>query len=201
MGYAFAAVAAKDLGPFIAFALGAFPLTALTAMLRRLAGKTLNLDATQEEKGDDVTQLQGVNPTIAARLASEDITTVTQLAYCDPIRLVMRSNLTFNFVTDCMSQALAWLNLKDQLALLRPMGMRGAVEIESLIDELDYEPAATPSAPDEQAAAQAKEAHDLAVASFPKMAEKLAQTPETLQITFRQIAEDPFTIFLAKVWS
>ena len=32
---------------------------------------------------------------------------IAQVAYCDPIRLVMRSSLTFSFVIDCMNQALA----------------------------------------------------------------------------------------------
>lgn len=193
MGYAFATVASKDLGPFVAFALGAFPLTALISMLQRLARKGVGIEATKEEGTDDIIKLQGIYPTIVDRLSFEDISTVTQVAYCDPVRLVMRSNLTFNFVTDCMNQALAWMYFQDQLGtVLRPMGMRGAVEIKCLIDEFD-----DTSSTD----ADSKAAHELALVALPQMADKLGSSPEALQIAFRQIAEDPFTAFLCEVWS
>jgi hypothetical protein len=45
MGYAFAAVVTAGLAPFIAFALGAFPLATLNSMLRRLAVKSLKMTA------------------------------------------------------------------------------------------------------------------------------------------------------------
>jgi len=192
MGYAFSAVASKDAGPFVAFAVGAFPLTALMSMLQRLARKSLAIEATKEEAADDIIRLQGINPTIVERLSFEDVTTITQFAYCDPVRLVMRSNLTFNFVTDCMSQALAWIYFQDQLGtVLRPMGMRGAVEIGCLIHEFDDTSDATE---------ESKAAHARAQIALPQMAAKLGVSPEVLQITFRQIAGDPFTVFLSQVW-
>jgi hypothetical protein len=107
IGYAFAAVAAPSAGPLVAFALGAFPLTTVTSMLGKLANKSLRLEATAEEASDDIIKLQGINKAIVERLSNEDITTISQIAYCDPVQLVMRSNLNFIFVTDCMNQALA----------------------------------------------------------------------------------------------
>jgi hypothetical protein len=137
MGYAFAAIAAPSVGPFVAFALGAFPLARVTTMLQQLANKNLNLGATAEEAGDNIIKLQGIGKTIVERLANEDVTTVTQLAYCDPVQSIMRSNLTFNLITDCMNQALAWMYLEDDLNRIRPLGMRGAVEIRYLMTEYD----------------------------------------------------------------
>jgi hypothetical protein len=189
MGYAFAAVASPSAGPFVAFGLGAFPLTALTSMLARLTTKRLGMDETEAQAHDDIVSLQGVNRGIAERLAFEDVTTVPQLAYCDPVRLVMRSNLTFDFVTDCMSQALAWIYFEDQLSALRAMGMRGAVEIKAQMDAFDDED------PSHQVA------HDLAVTSLQKMADALHQDVKILEVTFRQIADDPFTEFLHRVWN
>jgi hypothetical protein len=191
MGYAFAAIAAPSVGPFVAFALGAFPLAKVTTMLQQLANKNLNLEATAKGAKDDIIKLQGINKTIVERLANEDINTVTQVAYCDPVQLIMRSNLNFNFVTDCMNQALAWMYLEDDLSKVRPLGMRGAGEIRDLIT--DYDDASTDMG--------RKAAHDRAVAAFPKIASALKQDPETLQIVFRQIAEDPYTIFLSRVWT
>lgn len=192
MGYAFASIAADSLGPFVAFALGAFPLKALTSMLQRLANKNLGLEATPSETTDDIIKLQGINRAIVERLSDEDINTITQVAYCDPVRLIMRSNLTFNFVTDCMNQALAWLYLQSNLDSIRSLGMRGAFEISCLIDELHD--ANAQAAPD-------KTAHEQAVAGFPLIAAAIKQDPATLQLVFRQIAYDPYTIFLRRVWT
>jgi hypothetical protein len=189
MGYAFASIAAKSVGPFVAFALGAFPLASLTSMLQRLANKSLGQQGTPEETADDIVKLQGINRAIVERLANEDITTITQIAYCDPVRLIMRSNLTFNFVTDCMNQALAWLYLKEDLNAIRALGLRGSVEIRQLIADYD------------DGAVAHQGAHQRAVAAIPLVAAAIRQDEATLQIVFRQIAEDPFTVFLERVWT
>ena len=190
MGYAFTSIAPGSTGPFVAFALGAFPLTELQSMLRRLANKRLQLDGTPEETSDDIVKLQGINKDIAERLADEDIQTVTQVAYCDPVQLTMRSNLSFDFVSDCMNQALAWMYLEKGLDEVRPLGLRGAQEIMCLINDLD----------NESAEPESKRAHDLAVAAIPVIAKALNQDPATAQFMLRQIAADPYTLFLQHVW-
>jgi hypothetical protein len=99
----------------------------------------------------------------------------------------MRSNLTFNFVTDCMNQALAWMYLKSDLDKVRPLGMRGAIEIRDLLRDLDLvDP--TP-------------AKELAVAALPKIALAINQDPVTLRVVFGQISGDPYTDFLRSVWT
>lgn len=190
MGYALAGILADDAGPFVAFALAAFPLSALLSIMRRISEKKLDLGDSKEEASDALIKLQGMNRTIVERLHNEDVTTITQIAYCDPVRIVMRSNLSFNFVSDCMNQALAWMYLEDKLALLRPLGLRGAVEIRNFIVALDD---ADPKSPH-------KADHDLAVAALPKLAATLGQDPATVQLVFREIAADPFTTFLSSVW-
>jgi hypothetical protein len=192
MGYAFAALASDKVGQFLAFAVGAFPLTALTSMLRRLANKNLGLEETAEESSDDIIKLQGLNRTIVERLSNEDITTITQIAYCDPVELTMRSNLSFYFVTDCMNQALAWMYLQADLDTIRPLGMRGAIEIKHLIDAYDDSASSDPRRQSE---------HARAVAAFPKIASAIKQDPDTLQIAFREIAKDPYAIFLDRVYT
>jgi hypothetical protein len=190
MGYAFASVAAASIGPFVAFALGAFPLSALLSGLRTLAEKNLNLAPTAAETQDDVIKLQGVNKAILERLRNEDISTITQVAYCDPVRLVMRSNLTFTFVTDSMNQALAWTYLEGNLATLRPLSLRGATEIKNFID-----------AHDNADGSHSKDKQDLAVRALPKLAAAVNQHPDTLLLTLREIAGDPYTLFLSRVWA
>lgn len=192
MGYAFASMFPKGIAYFIAFSLGAFPLSSLISVMRRLANKNLGLEPTPDEAADDIVKLQGINRVIVERFAIEGITTITQLAYCDPVRLIMRSSMTFNFVTDCMNQALAWMYLQSDLDSIRVLGMRGAVEIRCLCIELDDLGSNSP---------EHQRDHVLAVDAFPLIAAKINQDPKTLQIVFRQIACDPFTLFLAKVWN
>jgi hypothetical protein len=186
MGYAFAAIASKSVGPLVAFAVGAFPLEALTSMLRRITEKSLSVSTTPEETRDDIINLQGINKPIVARLAKEDITSVTQIAYCDPVRLAMRSNLTFNFIIDCMNQALAWLYFQEGLNSIRPLSLRGASEIKDFVDSLDNS-----LAPD----------HNGVKEALPKIAEAVKQDAITLERTLRQVAEDPYTLFLNQVWT
>jgi hypothetical protein len=192
MGYAFASLATAEVKPFVAFALGAFPLDALTSMLRRLTYKKLDINPEGDEVRDDIVKLQGVNRPIVERLADEDITTVTQIAYCDPVRLVMRSNLTFNFVTDCMNQALVFMYFDGTLEKLRALGMRGAVEIKHLVDDLDR--GLDPERSAQQACERAK-------ATLKEMAKILGLEEDAVQVALRQISEDPFTIFLYEIWT
>jgi hypothetical protein len=103
----------------------------------------------------------------------------------------MRSSLTFNFITDVMNEALAWMYLQSDLDVLRPMGERGAIEIYCLCRAFDD---VTSTDPESQAA------HARAVAAFPLLAAAIHQDTATLQIVFRQIAEGPYTEFLVSVW-
>jgi hypothetical protein len=135
LGYSFAALLKDDLGPFIAFAAGAFPLKTVETLLQRLSSKQLGVDNDNASK-DQVTELSCIDRTIAERLQDADITTVCQLAYCDPVQICMRTNLGFEFVSDIAAQALAWIYLGDKLAHLRLLGLRGAVEIRWLYTSL-----------------------------------------------------------------
>lgn len=184
LGFSIASIAAKDVGPFIAFAAGAFPLATLMDLLRRAAASRLGYEQSAPVS-DDVVKLQGVNETVALRLANEDITTITQIAYCDPIRLTMRSNLTFNVVTDLMNQALAWEYFGAGMDAIRPLGLRGAVEIKHLQDALLKARGAD---------------HAAAAAALPAIAKALGQEVSTLAVVFSEVADDPFTIYLNSIW-
>lgn len=190
MGYAFAAIASKDAGPFVAFAIGAFPLDALTTVLQRTALDKVGYKERETEISDGVTKLQGVNNDIVDRLAKEDITTITQVAYCDPIRLTMRSSLTFNLVTDLMNQALAWEYLDGGMDKIRPFGLRGAVEIAHFVSDLK-------SGDDSAAGRQARDAMKAVVAVLES---SQAQTDATLRNAFDEIVGDPFTDYLVSIW-
>ncbi len=186
MGYAVASLANKGIGPFIAFAIGAFPLNTLQVFLQRIATKQLNLDMSTDQRGDQVTQLSGVDPSIADRLQNADISTVPQLAYCDPVQLSMRTDLGFAFVLDLAGQSLAWIYLGSKLEALRPLGLRGAVEVRNLLDAL---------ASSDGASRQAAEATFAAAALAAGI-----DPPSAFRNVCNEIAQDPYTLFIYEVW-
>ena len=138
MGMAFSTLLAEGMAPFTAFGIGVFPLETVTTMLRRLVNDKLGLQMGSDGAPDQVTKLSGVDRSIADRIQDADITTITQLAWTDPIQLMMRSSLSFDYVMDLQSQALAWTYFDTEtLTKLRLIGLRGAYEIRSLMDRLN----------------------------------------------------------------
>jgi hypothetical protein len=186
MGYALSSIAAKGIGPLVAFAFGAFPLGAVQIFLQRIAAKQLSLDMSADEKRDQVTKLSGVDPQIADRLRDADISTVPQLAYCDPVQVSMRTNLGFSFVLDLMGQALAWIYLEAKMEALRPLGLRGAVEIRNLVDDLGADDTALRASAEATFAAAARAASVEPASAFRGVCE--------------EIAEDPYTQFISEIW-
>jgi hypothetical protein len=223
LGYAMAAVATKDLGVFVAFALGAFPLKTVALLLKRVANKKLDLDIGSDSGVDQVKVLDGVDSSTADRLETADILTVSQLAYCDPVQVSLRTNIAFDVVLDYVSQALAWVYLGPRMQDLRVMGLRGALEIRNLLWDLGEitgdnafpppdrlqpvkkKPVAGQSvAPANEASAltTAKEAFDCALAAVNIRAGRGARLDEAgLERAFREIALDPRVKFLAAVWA
>lgn len=185
LGYSFAGLLKDDLGPFIAFAAGAFPLQMVATILQRLANKQLGVEMGASASKDQVMELSCIDRVIADRLQDADITTVGQLAYCDPVQTCMRTNLSFAFVSDITAQALAWIYLGNKLADLRVFGLRGAVEFRGLCTKLK----STDKAEKESAEAILK-----------KAASVMDISPEEFQNVAEEIGDDPYTIFLAETW-
>jgi hypothetical protein len=187
LAYAFGSLVAADLKIFVAFAISAFPTRALLTITRRIFQRKLDLGDAGDRAESQLEKLQGIDTRVAERFADEGYTTVLQLAYADPIELTMRcSSFGFSFVTDCASQALAWIYLEDRLATLRVMSLRGAQEIANFVDELNDD-----SDPD-----VLRERRALLDAA----ADKLTVPAPALERTFQEIAEDPYTEFLRSVW-
>jgi hypothetical protein len=135
VGFAFAVIS-DGIGSFLAFAVGVFPLETISTALRRLANDKLKIELGANTSPDQIGTLAGIDRSIADRIEDADITTIPQLAWCDPIALTMRSNLAFDYVVDIVSQALAWSYLGEKLTALRAYGLRGAYEIRLLMNDL-----------------------------------------------------------------
>jgi hypothetical protein len=144
LGFAFAALVKDEVGPFMAFAVGAFPLGDLLTMLRQIGNEKLNLKVGQAPTGSRVVQLLGVDPSTADRVEDADISTIPQLSTCDPVDLAMRTCLQFRFVLNMCDQACVWVSLGSKpddkgttkLDALRPLGLASAFEISDLVKRL-----------------------------------------------------------------
>jgi hypothetical protein len=133
--YPISSLFTASIAPAVAFLLGAFPTAVLMKIVRRLAAKNLNIDL-PESGESELQKLQGIDVRNAARLASEGITTILQLAYIDPVKIAIRTNISFSAVVDFASQALLWIYLRDGLPNVAKIGLRGAWEALALFENL-----------------------------------------------------------------
>ena len=171
--------------PPIAFALGAFPTTTLIRIIRRQSAKRLGLGDDVDEPKSQLEQLTCINTTIAEKFSDIGVTTMVQLAYEDPIQLAMRTNLSINYITDTISQALATIYGFD-LTITGPYSVRGAIEAGETFDALK-------SKKDEDRARAEAVVQGLAAA--------LNKPREIIEKILFGIAGDPYTVFLREVWA
>jgi hypothetical protein len=182
LGYA-VSMFSKEYGVFFAFAIGVFPLDTVSTFCRQLSNKNLGTEIGAGEAFSQVINLSGVDATCAEKIQNANITTIAQLAWCDPIQLCMKTKYDFDFILDLCSQALAWVYFEKNLEKLRPLGLRGAVEITRLLNELDIE-----------------EYRENAEAVILAAATATGIDIAGLQYAFKMIKEDPYSEFLCEVW-
>jgi hypothetical protein len=185
LAYAISALLTDAAAPPVAFALGAFPTDTLTLILRRQAAQRLGLGEDTGTQKLELEALQGVNKTLAEKFGEIGIMTTLQLAYEDPIQLTMRTNLSFNYITDLVSQALAIIYGLD-LTITRPYSVRGAFEASEVFE--DYGQSADP------------EAKARADAVITQLAIKLERPERIIQKILHDIHGDPYTQFLRAIW-
>lgn len=138
---ALATVFKDDLGILVGFGVGAFPTATLFRYARRIVDRKLQLgDSNDDQAAFALEALQGVGRPQAERLAEEGIQSVLQLAYTDPIELAVRTSYDFDYITDCVSQALLWTYTTNHLPKIQALGLRGAVEVANLQEQILHEP-------------------------------------------------------------
>ena len=168
----------------VAFLLGVFPTSTLFTIARRLASKQLGTasDAVDEAGNSELEKLQSVAKATAERLRDEGVSSIVALAWTDPIDLTIRTNFEFSFVVDCISQALFWIYVRDDVQKLYILSLRGAQEVSTFMDNLKSGDAGAKKALGEAAA-------------------RVNVSEEALQQTFAQVCEDPSTRFIVNIWA
>jgi hypothetical protein len=187
-GYSLAAFANKEFGVPLAFLFGVFPTTTLFTMARRLVGQKLGLGEEAQAGQLELESLQNVSRTNAESFFDEGVTTIAELAWTDPIDLSIRSNCDFNYIADCVSQALLWIYFETKTRLLYPYSLRGAQEVSALVADLESEDAAS-------------EEHKAAQQVLTDASKALNMSEESLRYTLIQVRDDPYTRFLVAIWA
>lgn len=186
IGFSFSALASPSLGVPLAFLLGAFPTQTLMKFARRLVLQRMKLGEEETDGPTELAKLQGIGKENAERFQQVDVTTIVQLAWADPVELTIRTNLDFNYIIDCISQALLWVYFTDDTKELYAFSLRGAQEVRYLYKKLKSKKSGLKE--------QAKEAIEAA-------AKKLHMSEGSLKHTLEQIAGDPYTKFISDVWA
>jgi hypothetical protein len=153
LGLSVQALLTTSIGCFIAFAMGAFPLREIRLFIRKSAsgaGGSFAGLATSETLGpndkpiiNELEKLQGINRAHALKLEEAGIETIGQLARADVLDLSFRTSFEFNFLLDCVNEAIVWTYigeaLPDQnLALLRKHGIKGIVAMKRFTDDMAW---------------------------------------------------------------
>jgi hypothetical protein len=112
----------------IAFFAGTFPAYTLRRYGRRYFLKKTQFQETESKVGD-LRKIQGIDQTIFERLEEEGIRTIQQLAYVDPVKLLLKSNFRYAFIMDWINQAFLYLYFEDGVKKLRSIGIRTALEL------------------------------------------------------------------------
>jgi hypothetical protein len=184
----------KNVGIPVAFFVGAFPTQTLFRIARRVVVQKLALGDQQSETALELEQLQSVSKSVAETFQDEGIDTISGLAWADPVDLTIRTNLDFNYVLDCMSQALLWVYFENKTRELFRYSLRGAQEVCGLVKSLQG--VAVPY--DDGQALSPDQA--TAKATLRNISDVLGVSDAALMTTLRQVADDPYTGFIYKVW-
>jgi hypothetical protein len=173
--------------------LGAFPTSSLLTIARRIGSQKLGLGDDPNTGQLELEKLISIGKTNAERFKEADISNIGQLTRADPVDLAIRTNFDFDYISDCVNEALLWVYVGAELEKLAAFSLRGACEARQLYD--DYNGS---NPPDPTNQARAKQTVKDLVAVF--AADKISLSEESLLEALGQAGYDPYTEFLLKIW-
>lgn len=189
-GISLAMLANKDFGIALAFLIGVFPTETIFMIGRRVFAQKFGLGEDQTAGKSELETLQNIGKTNAERFYDEGVTTIAELAWTDPVDLAVRTNFDFNYVVDCMGQALLAVYIGDDIKKLSLFSLRAAQEAAAMIGDVGKDIDSPNPTPAQIAARQA----------LTEAAGILHVSPKTLFYTLTSVAEDPYTQFLWEIW-
>ena len=160
----------------IAFGLGVIPLNTIADIASEPTRRALKLAPGATANIDPLfLNVQGLTAEMIDRLSEAGIQNVQQLAFTDPLRLLVRTNLDWKVILDLIDQSFLIVFVGNKVEKLRPIGIRGAVEFSAL-----------PENP-----------HPIITA----IGEILEYKPEEVELLINAFLGDPTTSFIGELWS
>ena len=121
----------------VALAIGAFPVQTLLDFLKGQARSKLQITGEPEPvEPPTLHQIQGMTSSMLQRLRNEGFEGAEHLAGADPFKLLLKTNLEWKVILDIIDQAILFDYVGESLALLRPLGIRGSIEIATIQENL-----------------------------------------------------------------
>ncbi len=175
-----------SLKPAIAFGIGAFPIQELYNFIKGQTSTKLNsVGSRQPTEKPNLFMLQGLSEGMVDRLIDEGFESAAQVATADPIKLLLTTNIEWKTILDIIDQAILFGYFEEKIGMLRPFGIRGAIELATLQEGLDSE--------DSQNRDQAEKVISC-------LASKLGLEPAALRNAIRNAYEDVQVQFLWNLW-
>ena len=176
----------------VAFLLGLFPTWTVTNFGRRLFAKATQTAEADTDLPAQLREVPSLDPNTTLLLTEEGISTYTELAYTDPIRLCIRTGKDFSTVVTWTSEALllGYLSTRDRMEAARRFGVAGAYEAANLWD----------AATDDTDTPEARAERDRAFRIIRELAAKLDTPEDGVWNTLAEIAGDPYAQFVAECW-
>jgi hypothetical protein len=128
------------LQPTIGFAIGLISIPVLFEIVSDRASKVLNVKSTEGDNSTAIRVLQGATPCVIDTLNDFDIESTVQLAYCDPMNVMMSTNLPWVVIIDMIDQALLFNYIGADVAKIRSGGYRGSIEVATIGAHLNGTP-------------------------------------------------------------
>jgi hypothetical protein len=128
------------LQPAVGFAIGLISIPVLFEIVADRASKVLNVKSTEGDTGTAIRVLQGATPNVIDTLNDFEIENTVQLAYCDPMNVMMSTNLPWVVIIDLIDQALLFNYIGPDVAKIRSGGYRGSIEVATIGAHLNGPP-------------------------------------------------------------
>jgi hypothetical protein len=114
----------------IGFGLGAFPLSTLSNFLQAQVIEKMKVNVRPNpSEGPTLQNIQGLTSSTLDTLAEIGLESTEHLAYADPLKLFLRTNLPWKVILDLIDQALLFNYVGTSMGGLRPFGIRGTIEL------------------------------------------------------------------------
>ena len=199
IGYAFSLVTEdlNQLRAFMAFAAAAFPVRETARMIRQFATRRM-LGSTEAAARRPTERhlgsaIDGVSDEALARLAELRIVTALDIAYSDPVKIMVQTGFALPVIIDWMDQAIWALYIGDKKSELNRLGIRCSLDVAEFVDmRLRDDQGKRIESPDELSPGDK--------AALDAVAAKMGENSRLVMDLFFRISNDPQVVVLRHLW-